>query len=172
MSIQGKIMARIILSCITHHLLDDFRLRESVCLQEKQRDNRHNIPRRKITEKCREQNQSLYILFVHLTKAFDTVFWWVGRVVWMEDTHFPKMVFFSEVTSGERSIGHPLKRLKDSLKQKTESNPTVRWETFATDRNVWRMAVHKGVQSFEKSSWMISMRYLGSPSSSCAKAES
>ena len=40
-------MARIILSCITHHLLDDFRLRESVCLQEKHRDNRHNIPRRK-----------------------------------------------------------------------------------------------------------------------------
>ena len=47
LSIQGKIMARIILSCITHHLLDDFRLRESVCLQEKQRDNRHDIPRRK-----------------------------------------------------------------------------------------------------------------------------
>ena len=40
-------LARIILSCITHHLLDDFCLRESVCLQEKQRDNRHNIPRRK-----------------------------------------------------------------------------------------------------------------------------
>ena len=102
------------------------------------------FPVGKIKEKCREQNQSLYILFVHLTKAFDTVFWWVGRVVWMEDTHFPKMVLFSEVTSGERSIGHPLKRLKDSLKQKTESNPTLRYETFATDRNAWRMAVHKG----------------------------
>ena len=44
----------------------------------------------------------------------------------MEDTHFPKMVFFSEVASGARSIGHPLKRLKDSLKQKTEANPTLR----------------------------------------------
>ena len=74
-------MARIMLSCITHHLLDDFRLRESVCLQEKQRTIDIIIPVGKITEKCREQNQSLYILFVHLTKAFDTVFWWVGRVV-------------------------------------------------------------------------------------------
>ena len=28
---------------------------------------------RQIKEKCREQNQNLYILFVHLTKAFNTV---------------------------------------------------------------------------------------------------
>ena len=28
---------------------------------------------RQIKEKFRKQNQSLYILFVHLTKAFDTV---------------------------------------------------------------------------------------------------
>ena len=73
-------MACIILSCITHHLLDDFRLRESVY-----RRNRGTMdiifPVGKIKEKCREQNQSLYILFVHLTKAFDTVCWWVGRVV-------------------------------------------------------------------------------------------
>ena len=74
-------MARIILSCIIHQLLDDFRLRESVCPQKKQRDNRHNIRLGKDQGKCREQNQSLYILFVHLTKAFDTVCRWVGRVV-------------------------------------------------------------------------------------------
>ena len=99
-----------------------------MCLQEKQRDNRHDIRRRKDQEKCLEQNQSLYILFVHLTKAFDTVGRWVGHVLLMDDTHLPKMVFFSEVASGTRSIGHPLKRFKESLKQKTESNPTLRWE--------------------------------------------
>ena len=104
-------------------------------LQEKQRDNRHDIRRTTDQGKCREQNQSLYILFVHLTKAFDTVGRWVGHVFLMDDTHLPKMVFFSEVASGTRSIGHPLKRFKEALKQKTESNPTVRWETFATDRN-------------------------------------
>ena len=38
-----------------------------------QRDNGHDIRRRKDQEKCLEQNQSLYNLFVHLTKAFDTV---------------------------------------------------------------------------------------------------
>ena len=45
------------------------------------------------------------------------------------------LVFFSEVASGTRSIGHPLKSFKEALKKKTESNPTLRWETFATDRN-------------------------------------
>ena len=42
-------------------------------------DNRHDIRRRKDQGKCREQNQSLYILFVHLTKAFDTVGKWFGH---------------------------------------------------------------------------------------------
>ena len=147
-----------------------FRVGESVCLQEKQRDNRHDIRRTTYQGKCREQNQSLYILFVHLTKAFDTVGKWVGHVSLMDDRRLPKMVFFSEVAGGTRSIGHPLRRFKEALKQKTELNPTLRWETFATDRNAWRMAVHKGVQGFEKSGWMILIRPLGWPSSSRAKA--
>ena len=149
-----------------------FRLRESVCLQDKQRDNRHNIRRRKDQGKSREQNQSLYILFVHLTKAFYTVCRLVRHVVWMDDPHLPKMVFFFEVASGAHGIGHPLKRLKDGLKQKTESNPTLRWETFATNHNAWRMAVHKGFIGFEKSGCMISIRPRGWPSSSRAKAAS
>ena len=74
------------------------------------------------------------MLFVHLTKAFDTLGRLVGHVFLMDDTHLSKMVFFSEVASGTRSIGHPLKRFTEALKQKTESNPNLRWETFATDR--------------------------------------
>ncbi|KAI8516990.1 hypothetical protein Bbelb_055710 [Branchiostoma belcheri] len=70
LSAAGKVMARIVLNRITQHLLDD----ESQCGF---RSNRGNIDMiftlRQIQEKCREQNQNLYILFVDLTKAFDTV---------------------------------------------------------------------------------------------------
>ena len=41
---------------------------------------------------------------------------WVGHVVRMDDTRLPKMIFFSELASGTRNIGHPLKRFKDCLK--------------------------------------------------------
>ena len=102
-----------------------------MCLQEKQRDNRHDIRRTTDQGKCREQNQSLYILFVHLTKAFDTVGRWVGHVFLMDEAYLPKMVFFSKVASGTRSIGHPLKRSNSPF--------------------MVGMAVHKDVQGFEKS---------------------
>lgn len=73
LSIAGKIMARVVLNRITHHLLDDV-VSESQCGF---RSNRGTIDMvfavRQIQEKCREQNQNLYILFVDLTKAFDTV---------------------------------------------------------------------------------------------------
>ena len=73
LSIPGKILARIILNCITHHLLDDV-VSESQCAF---RRNRGTIDMifavRQIKEKCREQNQNLCILFVYLTKAFDRV---------------------------------------------------------------------------------------------------
>ena len=66
-------MARVILNRITQYLLDDV-------VSERQcgfRRNRGTIDMifavRQIQEKCREQNQNLYILFVDLTKAFDTV---------------------------------------------------------------------------------------------------
>ena len=43
----------------------------------------------------------------------------------MDDARLPKMVFFSDLATGERSIGHPLKRFKDDLKQRTELNPIL-----------------------------------------------
>ena len=73
LSIAGKIMARVILNRITYHLLDSV-VSESQCGF---RSNRGTIDMifavRQLQEKCREQNQNLYILFVDLTKAFDTV---------------------------------------------------------------------------------------------------
>ena len=73
LNVVGKIMARVILNLITQYLLDDV-VSESQCGF---RRNRGTIDMifavRQIQEKCREQNQNLYILFVDLTKAFDTV---------------------------------------------------------------------------------------------------
>ena len=73
LSIPGKILARIILNCITHHFLDDV-ISESHCAFRRNRGTVDMIfAVRQIKEKFRKQNQSLYILFVYLTKAFDTV---------------------------------------------------------------------------------------------------
>lgn len=75
LSIAGKIVACVILKRILHRLLDHV-VSESVWLQEQQGaidmiDMIFTLCQ--LQEKCREQNQNLYILFVDLTKAVDTV---------------------------------------------------------------------------------------------------
>ena len=73
LSIAGKILAKVIIGRITKHLLDDV-VSESQCGF---RANRGTVDMifalRQLQEKCREQHQNLYIMFVDLTKAFDTV---------------------------------------------------------------------------------------------------
>ena len=49
----------------------------------------------------------------------------VGHVVRTDDARLPKMVFFSDLATGARSIRHPLKRFTHSRKQKTELNPIL-----------------------------------------------
>ena len=48
-------------------------------------------------------------------------------MVRMDDTSLSKMpmVTFSDLATGARSIGHPLKRFKDGLKHKTELNAII-----------------------------------------------
>lgn len=73
LSIARKIIAHSIRNCILHHLLDSV-VSKSQCGF---RSNRGTIALifapRQLQEKCREQSQNLYILFVDQTKAFDTV---------------------------------------------------------------------------------------------------
>ena len=95
----------------------------------------------------------------------------VWHMVRMDDASLSKMVIFSDLATFARSIGHPLKRFKDGLKQKTELNPIIGWETLTADPSAPRMAVHKGVKGFLKSGCKTLTRHLGWPSSSCAKAE-
>ena len=73
LSIAGKILARILLNRITAHLVDSV-VSESQCGF---RQNRGTVDMvfavRQLQEKCIEQHQDLYLLFIDLTKAFDTV---------------------------------------------------------------------------------------------------
>jgi len=73
LSIAGKILARILLNRLICHLEQGL-LPESQCGF---RQNRGTIDMifaaRQLQEKCQEQNVDLYLTFVDLTKAFDTV---------------------------------------------------------------------------------------------------
>ena len=69
LSIAGKILARVLLNRLNEHLERS----GPVWIQEKQRDNRHDLHSTTVQEKCQEQNVDLYMTFVDLTKAFDTV---------------------------------------------------------------------------------------------------
>ena len=73
LSIAGKVVARIILDRINSSLLDSI-CSESQCGFRKGRGTVDMIfSLRQIQEKAREQNKPLYMLFIDLTKAFDTV---------------------------------------------------------------------------------------------------
>lgn len=73
LSIAGKILARIILNRIITYLVDDI-YPESQCGFRAGRGTVDMIfSLRQVAEKVREKNQELYMVFVDLTKAFDTV---------------------------------------------------------------------------------------------------
>ena len=73
LSVAGKVLARVILDRLTKHLLEDI-VPESQCGFRRDRGTVDMIfSIRQLQEKCREQQQDLYILFLDLTKAFDTV---------------------------------------------------------------------------------------------------
>ena len=73
LSIAGKILAKLILNRLTEHIIDDV-VPESQCGFRPMRGTADMIfAVRQLQEKCREQQKDLYILFLDLTKAFDTV---------------------------------------------------------------------------------------------------
>ena len=74
MSIAGKILARVLLNRLNEHLEQSGLLLESQCGFRKDRGTIDMIfTARQLQEKCQEQNVDLYMTFVDLTKAFDTV---------------------------------------------------------------------------------------------------
>ena len=74
LSIAGKILARVLLNRLNEHLERSGLLPESQCGFRKNRGTTDMIfTARQLQEKCQEQNVDLYMTFVDLTKAFDTV---------------------------------------------------------------------------------------------------
>ena len=74
MSIAGKILARVLLNRLNEHLERSGLLLESQCgLRKNRRIIDMIFTARQLQEKCQEQNVDLYMTFVDLTKAFDTV---------------------------------------------------------------------------------------------------
>ena len=74
LSIAGKILAKILLNRLNAHLDQAGLIPESQCGFRKDRGTIDMIfTARQLQEKCQEQNVDLYMTFVDLTKAFDTV---------------------------------------------------------------------------------------------------
>ena len=76
---------------------------------------------------------------------------WAGHVSRMEDHRLPKIVMFSELSSGQRERGAPKKRFKDSLKKSlTACNIDHRqWSDLAANRVAWRHTIHEAAAQFE-----------------------
>ncbi|KAL0153663.1 hypothetical protein M9458_051028 [Cirrhinus mrigala] len=73
LSIAGKILTRLLLNRLVPAIAEDH-LPESQCGFRANRSTTDMVfVLRQLQEKCREQNRGLYITFVDLTKAFDTV---------------------------------------------------------------------------------------------------
>ena len=74
LSTAGKILARVLLNRLNEHLERSGLLSESPCGFRKNRGTIDMIfTARQLQEKCQEQNVDLYMTFVDLIKAFDTV---------------------------------------------------------------------------------------------------
>ena len=74
LSTAGKILARVLLNRLNEHLERSGLLPESQCGFRKNRGTIDMIlTARQLHEKCQEQNVDLFMTFVDLTKAFDTV---------------------------------------------------------------------------------------------------
>ena len=73
LSVAGKVLAKIMLTRLLEHVAD-LVLPESQCGFRRGRSTIDMIfVARQLQEKCREQHQDVYLAFVDLTKAFDTV---------------------------------------------------------------------------------------------------
>ena len=72
---------------------------------------------------------------------------WAGHVARMSDNRIPKQLLFGELTIGTRTVGRPLLRWKDSLKDtlKQSNISTTHWQDTGTDRSAWRRSIHDGL---------------------------
>ncbi|GFS05221.1 LINE-1 retrotransposable element ORF2 protein [Elysia marginata] len=77
---------------------------------------------------------------------------WVGHVHRMDDHRLPKIVMYSELSSGYRERGAPRKRYKDSLKRTLSACDfdVQGWSDLATDRSAWRCRIQEATTKFQE----------------------
>ena len=70
----------------------------------------------------------------------------------MEDGQIPKDILYGELTSGQRSTGHPQLRYKDVCKRDMKALNTniISWEDLTANHTSWRSMLHKQLQTSEK----------------------
>ena len=72
-SIAGKVLARVMLYRLVSHISEDI-LPESQCGFRRDRSTTDMIfVVRQVQEECRKHHEDLYVAFIDLTKAFDTI---------------------------------------------------------------------------------------------------
>ncbi|KAL8619598.1 hypothetical protein ACOMHN_019654 [Nucella lapillus] len=138
-----------------HMELDDPPTKDEVAgaiaeMQWEKRDGRHDIRCKTDPEKCKEQNMDLYILFVDLTKAFDTVY---RPGLWSIICILPRIGIppNGELTEGLQPRGRPKLRYKDTLNKSLQKCDIdeEQWEFLAINRSEWRQAIRKGTEVYE-----------------------
>ena len=145
---HAVVLTSLLYSCETwttyrHHikLLEKFQQRclRSIC-NIKWQDRISNI---QVLERCGVTSVESQIVKAQLR--------WVGHLTRMDDSRIPKAVFYSQLSSGKRSLGRPRLRYKDTLKQnlKACSIDLNSWEVTAKERAKWRHTCHVGIKLFE-----------------------
>ena len=76
---------------------------------------------------------------------------WAGHVRRMPNHRIPKQLLYCKLSEGERSVGRPMKRFKDCLKDSLKDFGIDHdsWEVRAADRPTWRSLIRTGAKSFE-----------------------
>ena len=87
---------------------------------------------------------------------------WAGHLMRMDEERLPRKIFLSELDDGARSIGRPLLRYKDTVKQAMKKceiplDALDKQSSYhdngiepTTKRNFWRASINNGVERFEK----------------------
>ena len=131
--IAGKILARIILNRLQKHVADWDIIPESQCGFRPKRGTPDMIfSVRQLQEKCRERNLDLYMVFIDLTKAFDTVnregLWKILKKIGCPDTFVDIIkLFHDDMTAKVMDGGEisPEFAVKNGTKQGCVLAPTL-----------------------------------------------
>ena len=141
-SIAGKILARVLLNRLVPSIAEDI-LPETQCGFRSNRGTTDMVfALRQVQEKCREQNKGLYISFVDLTKAFDTVnreaLWHILQRLGCPPKFLEMTKLLHEDQMGKVRLGNDLSRpfeIRNGVKQGCVLAPTLFSIFFSTMLN-------------------------------------